>query len=755
MKGNPMYYKKKLVNKNKSTFIRPSIRYVQERKSMRNLINDANYTFSDSANNLGLKKNNGSAIRILKDFYNNNTIDRIGKENNINKNNISAYSTLTENRSFNLNPYNKYFSINQDNGNQNNNYMLGKTELSPINKLNYETKYVKTSHNNNISNDRSTNNFYENKNLNQIYDYNNLNSNNFLLMNPSLNQPHPTLKPRMELNTINDQEQALNNISMPTNYSNLNLSNEYGLNNNLNYNQNIVNSNYGDLSLNYNQIYNQNQINSSVTALEGLNLNNAINMDNANYNYNSDIISGGLTSTLNNNTDIANGQINSPIESNLNNINNQNQSQYSTQMNNQNINNIFQTVSNNNNLVTINIDDYINQNLDNNQNQYKGINSLKLEEKDPLNTPNSENQKDLISQNSYLNANKEMNINNKDNLRLTLGKEKLLLNTEKENQILSRASQKYSLSHNQVHESCIIKKFAATTRPGNDKTGKTKINQDSLISRINIHNIKDFNIFAVLDGHGPSGHYISKFASQFIQNYIINNQELKNLTKLESIYLKLKENNYQIIKQSFTLIDRQLESQSFESLGSGTTCVLVIQVGRNIICANVGDSRAVAVFDEENDNNLSQLKVIPLSIDYKLEIPEERNRIVMAGGSVEQAKNSLGVRMGPLRIFTPGKDYPGLAMSRSIGDLEGKKYGVIAEPGIIEFNVSESTKYIVLCSDGVWEFLTNEQVKEIGRGFYLKSNPNGYVEKLIKQSVKEWKDNDNTIDDITAIVLFF
>jgi serine/threonine protein phosphatase PrpC len=60
-----------------------------------------------------------------------------------------------------------------------------------------------------------------------------------------------------------------------------------------------------------------------------------------------------------------------------------------------------------------------------------------------------------------------------------------------------------------------------------------------------------------------------------------------------------------------------------------------------------------------------------------------------------------------------------------------------------------------LCSDGVWEFLTNEQVKEIGRGFYLKSNPNGYVEKLIKQSVKEWKDNDNTIDDITAIVLFF
>ena len=60
-----------------------------------------------------------------------------------------------------------------------------------------------------------------------------------------------------------------------------------------------------------------------------------------------------------------------------------------------------------------------------------------------------------------------------------------------------------------------------------------------------------------------------------------------------------------------------------------------------------------------------------------------------------------------------------------------------------------------MCSDGVWEFLTNEQVKDIGRGFYLNSNPNGYVEELLKLSVSEWKNNDNTIDDITAIVLFF
>ena len=127
----------------------------------------------------------------------------------------------------------------------------------------------------------------------------------------------------------------------------------------------------------------------------------------------------------------------------------------------------------------------------------------------------------------------------------------------------------------------------------------------------------------------------------------------------------------------------------------------------------------------------------------------------MSGGLVEQAVNSFGIRTGPYRIFAPGEDYPGLAMSRSIGDLEGKNFGVIAEPGIIEYNIDDNTKYIVLCSDGVWEFLSNEHVKETGKLFYLNNNPHDYVEEILKQSVIEWQNNDSIIDDITAIVLYF
>ena len=64
-------------------------------------------------------------------------------------------------------------------------------------------------------------------------------------------------------------------------------------------------------------------------------------------------------------------------------------------------------------------------------------------------------------------------------------------------------------------------------------------------------------------------------------------------------------------------------------------------------------------------------------------------------------------------------DYPGLAMSRSIGDLLAKSLGVIATPDTkIVRRDFEHDKCLVLCSDGVIEFLTNEEVGDIVYQFY-------------------------------------
>jgi serine/threonine protein phosphatase PrpC len=60
-----------------------------------------------------------------------------------------------------------------------------------------------------------------------------------------------------------------------------------------------------------------------------------------------------------------------------------------------------------------------------------------------------------------------------------------------------------------------------------------------------------------------------------------------------------------------------------------------------------------------------------------------------------------------------------------------------------------------MASDGIFEFLTDEVVMKIVIPFYLKNDPEGACEKLVKEAVYMWKQEDEVVDDITAIVLFF
>ena len=301
----------------------------------------------------------------------------------------------------------------------------------------------------------------------------------------------------------------------------------------------------------------------------------------------------------------------------------------------------------------------------------------------------------------------------------------------------------------------LLTDFGAITHPGSDEHGLSKVNQDAYISKTNINGINDFNIFGVLDGHGDNGHFVSEFVSQFIPNKIITHSEIKNNSKAESIYNKLIQDDYKIIKEAFMSTDKELSSMQFNCNFSGTTCVIIIHIGNHLICANVGDSRAIVVFDEQNDSNLNFLRAIPLSIDSKPDLPEENGRIICSGGMVRQMKNSFGEGIGPYRVYAQGKDFPGLAMSRSIGDLIGKKLGIISEPGVTEYFIGSNTKFFVLCSDGVWDFLSNDKVKDIGKQFYLNSNATELCQEIVSSSLIEWQTHDIFVDDITAVAGFF
>ena len=325
------------------------------------------------------------------------------------------------------------------------------------------------------------------------------------------------------------------------------------------------------------------------------------------------------------------------------------------------------------------------------------------------------------------------------------------------NQIINNSNDS-DLIYNDFGGKGLVKNYNGVSRPGKDASGKTKTNQDSFVIKTNINNLKDFNIFGVLDGHGEDGHFVSEFVSELIPSQIINHPEIRNLKNIEAIYKKLKENNCKIINESFIKVDKQLQNMEFDVSESGCTCCLIIQIGAHIICANTGDSRAILAYDQANSINkkdLNYLDIIPLSLDYKPELPEETNRIIKAGGEVEQLKDEYGEGLGPYRVWAKGKDYPGLAMSRSIGDLKGKSIGVIPDPGILEYNLNSSTKFIVAGSDGIWEFLDNQTVINLGKKFYLENKASDYCHELVSKAFNEWKKNEKIVDDITAVIVFF
>ena len=379
-------------------------------------------------------------------------------------------------------------------------------------------------------------------------------------------------------------------------------------------------------------------------------------------------------------------------------------------------------------------------------------------------SPSTNNFNNINTMNNNINI--LNNIDNNANLNKLYNQpesERATIVNDNINNIANKASNQLNknidLKNNNFNGSGYLKYYGGLSHPGRDASGNRKTNQDSFVFLTNINNIKDFNIFGVLDGHGPEGHFVSQFATDFIPSQLTQNPEIKALSDPEKIYKKFKENNCRIITQAFVSADNQLKKMEFDSLESGTTCCLIIHIGTHIICANTGDSRAIVVYDESGDmnnlKNINYLQAVPLSIDYKPELPEEYNRIIMSGGAVEQLEDEFGRRVGPYRVWAKGEDYPGLAMSRSIGDLKGKAIGVIPDPGILEYDLNKTTKYIVVCSDGVWEFLNNDMVKDLGKQFYLKNDAVSFCNKLIEQSLFEWNKNDIIVDDITAVVAFF
>lgn len=106
----------------------------------------------------------------------------------------------------------------------------------------------------------------------------------------------------------------------------------------------------------------------------------------------------------------------------------------------------------------------------------------------------------------------------------------------------------------------------------------------------------------VLLGHSPQE--IKKINSMLSTSYEYNS--LKD-TKIDSIYYKLKENNFEIIRNSFFLAEEDISKKDYDIKLSGSTCILIFVLGNRLISANCGDSRSILIEKNSNIEEISTL----------------------------------------------------------------------------------------------------------------------------------------------------
>ncbi len=301
--------------------------------------------------------------------------------------------------------------------------------------------------------------------------------------------------------------------------------------------------------------------------------------------------------------------------------------------------------------------------------------------------------------------------------------------------------------------------LSKTGLSGDDK----KVNQDNYFIFKNFVQGFDNIFMGVCDGHGYYGHEVSGYIKENLPmdlNHLIKTKKLNVLTDDLSSTIK----TAFILENKSLLRNRQIDSDL-----SGSTCISVIYTPQKLIIANIGDSRCMIGKCIEKENFEEKDEIIGektkknikwvaenLSRDHKPTIPEEAERILKVGGRIRPMKDDDGEFIGPLRVYMKDKDMPGLAMTRSFGDYFGSTAGVISEPEVTEYFFKPEDKFIVLASDGLFEFMESQEIIDIIKDYYIKNDIVGCCEYLYKESSRKWiQEEDDTIDDITMILVFF
>jgi len=108
------------------------------------------------------------------------------------------------------------------------------------------------------------------------------------------------------------------------------------------------------------------------------------------------------------------------------------------------------------------------------------------------------------------------------------------------------------------------------------------------------------------------------------------------------------------------------------------------------------------------------------------------------------------------RVYAKNGRYPGLNMSRCLGDLMGHSdAGCSCEPDVSERKLNPLDHVLLLCSDGVWEFITAQEAVDLVNQFD-SSRAMVAAERLAKWAWDRWiqEEGGAVVDDITVVLVY-
>lgn len=219
-------------------------------------------------------------------------------------------------------------------------------------------------------------------------------------------------------------------------------------------------------------------------------------------------------------------------------------------------------------------------------------------------------------------------------------------------------------------------------------------------------------LFGVLDGHGGS-QAVKMVFNKFAEVISTQLSNWVNSSVNESLL------------NAFIEMDECLKNNLKEADKQGTTATIVYICQENgkkyAYCANVGDSTCYALYNES---------VAKISRDHRCSDKDEVIRVKENGGLICQKRV-----MGSLMI------------TRSIGDLEYREFGVSCIPDIKKIEITDDLRYLVIASDGVWDFVTQDMLQTLS---ILNEKTDEFTNAIVNSAI-----NKKSRDNISCIVLKF